>query len=181
MKCAGNWLKKAMMEACPNAMAMEHYPSLADINLPNVLNVFFVRNPLDWYSSYFAFRQSHGWEFANPDSGRELDRCFGKTFDEFIGKCLDRPPFLTYLYDQKMCGLADEVGRVENIASDLVWFLRLSGEPFDEEKLRSTPKQNVSALKPVWNKFLASAILKHEKEVVNKYYRGQYASLLPGV
>jgi hypothetical protein len=181
MKCAGTWLNNALKRACPNAISMDHYPSLEEINLPNLVNAFFVRNPLDWYKSYFTFRRDHGWEMNQPDSGRELDQCVADTFDGFIQKCLDREPYLTYLYEFKMQGLADLVGHVENLENDLVSFLKVSEEPFDEQLLRTTPKANVSVDKPKWNKRLALDILDHEHEVIERYYSHFYSSYLPRI
>ena len=172
MKCASQWLETIMKEVCPTAQMHESYSQLNSVDLPDRLNVFFVRHPLAWYASYWAYRERYGWvSGGDAVSGRELDAFRADTFDAFIENVLSSYPYLSYLYDFQMGGRADRVGTVENLRHDLMTFLLESKTPFEELAILGEPKVNVSDSLPLWNRGLAEKMLKHEKYVVQRWYR----------
>lgn len=165
-KCASQYLGKIMRIIDPTCLLFDHYPKLDDINLPDRLNVFFVRHPLDWYASYYAYRQRHGWAFGNSaNSGAELDNCYSETFDGFIDNCLKRPPYLTYLYDFLMAGRADNIGHVESIDQDLSRFLNIP-----KSKLPKIDRVNVSTNPPTWSDTYRSRLKVHESYIIDRWY-----------
>lgn len=101
----------------------------------------FVRNPLTWYQSMYAFLESGGWrhrQFPPADS-----------FADFMEAMLrDRPGYLSRTY-RRYAGV-NYLGRYESLADDLVTALRLAGEEFDEATLRATPPVNVAGQLPDW-------------------------------
>lgn len=172
MKCASQWLEAIIRQLDPLAEFHDSYAQLNSIDLPDRLNVFFVRHPLSWYASYWAYRERYGWaEGGNAVSGRELDAFKADSFDSFIENVLGSYPYLSYLYDFQMANRADRVGTVENLRSDLIKFLKESKTAFEELAILGEPKINSSDNLPVWNKGLADKMLKHEKYVVQRWYR----------
>ncbi len=172
MKCASQWLEAVMKEIEPTAEFHGQNAPLNQVDIPDRLNIFFVRHPLAWYASYWAYRERTGWaEGGNAVSGRELDAFKADNFDGFIENVLASYPYLSYLYDFHMAGRADRIGTVENIRYDLMKFLRESGTKFDEPVILGEPMVNTSNNLPIWNKGLADKILKFEKYVVSRWYR----------
>lgn len=101
----------------------------------------FVRNPLTWYQSMYAFQSQGNWvhgQFSSADS-----------FDAFMERMLiEHPGYVSKIY--RWYGDVDYIGRFESLADDLVTALRTAGETFDEAALRATPRQNVAASSAVW-------------------------------
>lgn len=151
-KTGGEWVKQAIRRAGIPARALspfgdhgpqdEHcYPEHVDTR--GKLTFTFVRNPLDWYASMWAFRMMHGWNNTHP-----LSVCQSDDFQQFLRKVLVRfPGFVSQLYESYAGpppGRLDFVGHQETLADDLIRALRLAGERFDPRIIRSTPLANVS-------------------------------------
>lgn len=104
----------------------------------------FVRNPLEWYRSYWAYKVFKGWDEENWFD----TKCANSLFPAFIDRMLDRQPG----YFEHVCfGLlgangegADRIGRQESLADDLVGFLSEAGETFNEVKIRNKEPGNVT-------------------------------------
>lgn len=106
----------------------------------------FVRRPVPWYTSYWAFRSRKG---ARRDENFPADGLWSDDFDQFVNNLLDAHPggFVSALYQYYTgpdCSGVDFVGRQESLADDLVRALTLAGESFDEEALRATGRCNRS-------------------------------------
>lgn len=106
----------------------------------------FVRDPLDWYKSYWAFRMTHGWR---PDVRTDMNfldlYCRSDDFETFICNIFKRYPngfigdlMLRYQFN------CDFVGRYENLREDLIKALRLASERFDPDFIRSYQVRNAS-------------------------------------
>ncbi len=176
-KCASQWIKAAMKVACPEAEIQPHSPTLEAINLPNRLNVFFVRHPLAWYKSYWIFRQVNGYarKVIQCAALRHLDRYIAprESFDDFIEKVLigqKAEPYLTTQYRFMMSDRCDRVGTVENLVPDLIDFLDEAEQPYLPTVLLDYPKINVAARKVDWNTDLAFKICLQEHEVIDRWY-----------
>lgn len=128
----------------------------------------FVRHPLSWYGSFWAFRMERGWR--NVDL---LESCLCVEFAGFIRKVLRRFPegHLSDRYESYVepPGTLDFVGRTENLAEDLVAALRRAGEEFDEAAIRSTPRLNATRLRPSYPPDLREAVLRAERRAVVRF------------
>ncbi len=108
----------------------------------------FVRHPLSWYRSYWAYRTERGWR-----PRFNLDRlCRSDDLVTFVRNAATRLPGMLTAHYEAYAGPETDpihfVGRQERLADDLVMALRLAGERFDEERLRATPPVNTTSIKP---------------------------------
>jgi hypothetical protein len=143
----------------------------------------FVRHPLGWYRSFWAYRVMLA-NFSPADDGAVFppDLCWVESgdratmFEQFVQRCLDMHPegWVTSLY-QCYLGL-DYVGRQEHLVDELVEALRRAGETFDEAALRATPRRNRAATMPRFQDQLALSaetverVLDCERWVIERYY-----------
>ena len=113
----------------------------------------FVRHPLSWYQSYWAYRMKNGWHRASPGEVAapirtvSLDAtCRDDDFERFVRNCLRRYPkgWVTHLYDHYTRGCTF-IGRQERLREDLLFALTLAGEPVNVEIARTYPAQNVAS------------------------------------
>lgn len=188
-KTAGYFVRKAFKDCkIPHfeiAGEHDHFPYLYKFKPKNFWkNKFiftFVRHPLSWYQSRWAFRVKHGWK-----AGHILDfHCASNDFEVFCNNVIAYKPtgWVTWEYsmyiDQcpKPC---DFIGKTENVVEDTITAFRLAGEKFSERIIRSIGIINDSNLdgKPssYWATYsdeLRNKILTVEADVVNKYYKSQ--------
>jgi hypothetical protein len=138
-KTAGTWAEGAMRRA---GVALERFapgphPQLSTMPPRGGRFTFsFVRDPLAWYRSLWSFRQrgaTEAWKRIGP--AIDLD------FPDFLAEMAERKGWLYDFYKLYVEGI-DFVGRKEHLADDLVTALRLAGQEFDEDKLRSFPARN---------------------------------------
>ena len=92
-------------------------------------------------------------------------------FETFIRNVIEKTPgYLSSSYELYTENpKVDFVGRTENVANDLVRFLRSAGEQFDEDKLRETPMINESVIRAVYPSGLDKEIMRLEKRACEKY------------
>jgi hypothetical protein len=123
----------------------------------------FVRHPLSWYRSYWAFRMQAQWR-VHPQQpitgwqtyGSVLDHeCRADDFAVWMENVLAYVPegFLSRILRIYTEGV-DFVGKVENFDQDFCRALTLAGETFDPKLIRSMPKRNATS-----EKFIAAATL----------------------
>ncbi len=159
-----------------------HFPEINRYQPPEFFKdkfIFsFVRHPLTWYQSRWAFRVKHGWKPQHP-----LDyNCTSNDFRTFIENTLRYKPsgWLTWecqsFIDQCPRPI-DFVGRVENIVDDTIKALTLAGEKFNVATVKSCPRINDSDMDGKSSKFwatydekLAKRVMAVESEVINRYY-----------
>lgn len=121
------------------------FPSQVDkAELKNRFVFTFVRDPLTWYQSRWAYSMETGW---NPEDMFDL-RCASNDFLTFIQNCISHYPkcgFVSRTYAFYTASPAhpfDFIGRQENLTEDLITALHMAGEEFDEEIVRSVPRVN---------------------------------------
>lgn len=106
----------------------------------------FVRHPLSWYRSLWAFHTHHGKDSGVVPGPRLQDN---PSFHEFIGRILrEGHPLQTVQLRDYTGGngkMLEAVGRQESLTDDLVRILREAGETFDEAAIRALPPVNVVA------------------------------------
>ncbi len=94
------------------------------------LQFCFVRHPLAWYKSWWAYRIRR----KRSDKRHYADKFHGESCDQFIRNVLDAHPggFVTELFQLYVGPEADQmdfIGRTENLVGDLKKALRLAGQP----------------------------------------------------
>lgn len=90
----------------------------------------FVRHPLNWYISWWAYRIRR----KESDKRHYADRFHDEILDKFINNMLDAHPngFVTELFQLYVGPQADQmdfVGRTENLVADLQHAMSLAGQP----------------------------------------------------
>ena len=170
-KTGGTWVHRAL-EASGIEMKpfiIQPHSTYLEEDIEDKYTFAFVRHPWAWYQSYWRFRTDTGWK----EKWWLDDNCRAETFEEFIGKVIDKGyPYLTEMYNNYTGEptILSFVGKQENLVEDLVHVLRHLNETFDEEKLRNTPRQNVSTIKlPPLDESLQTGIISLEKETMQKW------------
>lgn len=125
-----------------------------------LFSICFVRHPVNWVKSFWAFRVRTGY----LDMKFPLDRIWNDDLEKFVANILSEYPegFVTRLYQYYIGEKADRldfIGRQENLVDDLVQALTLAGEEFDEVTLRATGRKNAAASSP---RFAGLCLLSQE-------------------
>ncbi len=122
----------------------------------------FVRHPVDWLASQWAFvRRKCGNE--RTKTGFWALRCNSETFEEFVRRLLDihhasiaegiMLKHLNYIrqpdgsWREGPHGI-DFVGKTEHLVDDFIHALQWAGEQFDEKAVRAVPPVNVAGRLP---------------------------------
>lgn len=139
--------------------------------------ISFVRHPLTWYQSRWAFRVKHGWKPQHP-----LDfNCASNSFHQFVDNLLRYKPDGWFAWECRMfiggAPRIDFVGKCENLVNDTISALSLAGEKFSEKAIRSIPRVNDSDMdgksSKYWARYtptLARRVMAVEGEVISRYY-----------
>lgn len=187
-KCAGLFIRH-VFKVCGIAHyeigeQHSHFPYLLNFQPAEFYNnhyIFtFVRHPLTWYQSRWAFRVKHGWRAQHP-----LDyNCASNDFHVFIDNVLRYKPngwvtweYLNYI--DEVPKKIDFVGKMENLVEDTIFALRAAGERFSENAIRSIPRINDSDMDGHSSKYwatytpeLANRVMAVEHEIIRRYYHG---------
>lgn len=147
----------------------------------NRLSFCFIRHPVDWYKSFWAYRKKTGL----LDLEFPADKCWDEKFESFVLNVLEGYPdgFVTQLYQYYIgrdIDKIDYVGRQENLENDLVEVLYLAREIFDEKELRASKRLNIASTRKeikdllVLTKETIQKILQVENWVMDNFYRENY-------
>lgn len=189
-KTGGTWVKNAFRQADIQRYSLghrPHSPEPLEVNekfesARGMFSFVFIRNPCDWYKSFFCFRHlKKDWKPKDHKGFEPIDDCESENFGEFIENCTSRhPAWLTERFRPYMD--VDFIGKQENLVDDLVKALNAAGEFFDEELIRSVRPINQSASLPVsgttgnkygdraaWTPELRQLVYKSEKELFELY------------
>ncbi len=137
-KTGGTWirfaLRKAGVEWEDYGLQHLNYADSSSIH-PDSPRFTVLRDPFEWYASYWVMRQIEGWE-ANWILSYD---CKHDDFNNFVQVvCLKHPGFLTAVYSE-FAAPGVTVLRTETLRDDLIAYLHDAGEPFDEDVLRGIP------------------------------------------
>jgi hypothetical protein len=122
----------------------------------------FVRDPLDWYESWFRYmsqpsRRWRNWgdpgDVENWHPNAMLNGAGSADFNDFVRNVLARRPgFVTEMYGWYDRPQVNFVGRQEHLVDDLVKVLRKMDLAFDEDAIRRHKKVGVSPIpeKPIF-------------------------------
>jgi len=192
-KTGGTWFRHAMQASGIRYTEIgeqhNHFPLISDFMPPRFYDdkfIFtFVRHPLTWYQSRWAFRVQHGWHMDHPFDFN----CASNDFHDFLQRVLLFQPtgWLNYIYGLYIDNTPhqiDYVGRIETLVDDAVGILKTIGVRFDERKFRATPRVNESVLdgrtSGYWAKYtpeLLKRILDAEKTVLSRFYTHNFIDL----
>lgn len=175
----------------------EHFPLLLKMRsrkfFEDRLIYTFVRHPISWYQSRWAFRVKHGWQPKHP-----LDyNCASNDFHRFLNNVLRFKPdgWCTFLYDEYIKnepGMVKFVGRTEHLVDDFLKVMKLANHQIDEDQVRSLPRVNDSNMDNKGAKYWApysqelyNRVNAVEASVIQEYYHDleldptQYIGELP--
>jgi Tfp pilus assembly protein PilF len=129
----------------------------------------FVRNPVDWYRSYWSYRMERGWRPQYP-----LDRhCESDDFETFVRRAVTTlPGALGNIYTSYVGEPGAEVefvGRQESLAPDFARFLRLAGEDVDESVLLDESRVNETRVRPEFTEELKELITVSEWDTMERF------------
>lgn len=172
-KTGGNWVREALINSIKGGPVIcyypnnNHHPTVDDIPAEHKHKptFCFVRDPLDWYASYWRWRITEGWQYHQTHPF-DID-CADNDYSEFIRKVIQFHPGFSSRLQRSISCKCSIVGLFEYLTEDLVRCLKTVGEEFVEEEIHSTLPQNVS------NKSLyqmLSSVLKgivYEKERIH--------------
>ena len=120
----------------------------------NRFTFVFIRHPLSWYRSYWAYRMQVNWVIVHAKQpitgwqtfGSILDyECRAYHFETWLQNVLEFVPegFLSRIYRIYTEGV-DFVGKSESLNRDLCQALTLAGETFSPAEIGELPKRNVT-------------------------------------
>jgi hypothetical protein len=147
----------------------------ADVN--GRFSFCFVRNIIDWYESYWAYR------IKNNRISLDLPLdwyCWDIIFEKFVDNTMNyyRGGFLTTMYKLYVgenLDRVDFIGRQENLSDDLIKALHMAGADFDERIIRETGMKNKSSElvrdRLGLSKYTRDRLLDTESWVTNTFYK----------
>jgi hypothetical protein len=155
--------------------------------IENSFKFCFVRNPFQWYESYWRYACGVNWKCftLNKESKQALPRrnwhpnyilheCKNDDFNVFMENILQRYPgyvtsmFSLYTPPQEI----DFIGKTESLIDDLIYVLKKLDIKFDDNKIRNIPKINESYStieKPTWKGDIKEKIYYLEYPTLFRY------------
>jgi hypothetical protein len=155
-------------DARTNHWSLEHTRDYDDR-----FTIAFVRHPLDWWRSLWAYRMTSGW-----DPRRRVDAVARSDhFNTFIERVVEHLPGDFDALLARYIGPPSQpitfIGRYESLVDDLARALHDAGEPFDEAALRAFPPALVSDYErfpAFYRPELAAALARSERAVIERFY-----------
>ena len=138
--------------------------------------IAFVRHPLDWWRSYWAYRMRTGWVMESHVDAAAAS----EDFDEFIGAVVAHAPAGRRRTGRPRSPTPARpihfIGRHERLVDDLERGLTLAGARFDARALRAEPPHNASdkTLTAVrYTPALARELALAESLAIERFYPGK--------
>jgi hypothetical protein len=131
----------------------------------------FVRNPISWHRSYWAYR-------CSPDSKWDqrwnIDAdCSSEIFDQYVGKVTSLYPGFAASLFEKFTGPAQNpisyIGKQERLVEDLIELLTLWRERFSEQAIRAVAPLNATGPASVIGEDICRKIYFSEKDAFERY------------
>ncbi|WP_369260903.1 hypothetical protein [Streptomyces sp. R35] len=174
-KTGSTWIRKKIRELGiafedVGDPAMREHDLLADFDRSRYSIVgAFVRDPLEWYRSYWSYRMEKGWRPQYP-----LDEhCESDDFETFVRRAVTiLPGALGNIYTSYVGAPGEEIdfiGRQENLQEDFARFLELAGEEFDRAVLAEGSRINATKIRPDYPEELKELITLSEWETMGRF------------
>lgn len=177
-KTGGVWVESVLQEAGLVRGHLGHrHAKGPDINgstefQQRAISFTFVRHPLHWYQSYWAYKVREQWNDANNEFDSVVQ---SDSFIQFLDNVMSFfPGYFSGVVDRFTSGVTF-VGKQERLVPDLILALTLAGEDFDASVIRSKPPLNVSSqdaayrARCMYSPRLADQIMKMDRKVVAVY------------
>jgi len=174
-KTGGVWVEKTLMACVKGAKVLNIPDPHQGINCPGKekFTFAFVRHPLGWYRSYWAYKMTKGWDRKNYFD----EDCRSNHFDEFINAMLKHHPGRFSHVCKGFIGTQqdpiDFVGRFENLRSDLRKALELAGEELKRDTIDTAKPWNVSGAQfkeaAVYTQTQKQIIAIHDREIFERF------------
>lgn len=186
-KTGGMWVKRALevggVAYQEIGTTHEHFPQLLQKEEQSFFSqkfiYTFVRHPLTWYQSRWAFRIKHGWQLKHP-----LDyNAASNDFRIFVDNVLNYKPdgWCSWLFSQYIDTYPlpiHFIGKMENLVDDFLQVMLESGESINEDKVRAIEHINHSRMdnrgSSYWARYtyeLLDRVVTAEEYIINAYYR----------
>lgn len=144
----------------------------SDLNNTEVYDYFtfaFVRHPLSWYQSYWAYRMRMGWTDDVID-----EQCADDNFHKFMEKVIEYYPdgYISSYYERYV-GTGDStisyVGRLERINEDLPIALSLCGNSIENDICVGISKVNKRRWEAHYTRTLYKKIASMEESSIKRF------------
>jgi hypothetical protein len=140
---------------------------------PDCFRFCFVREPLDWYESWWRFMQGLDWKSWGDERdpyrwhpNSMLNGLGSRDFNTFVHNVnRKRPGYVTEMYGWYVRPGVGFVGKMERLQRDLLRAFRLMGLDVDASKIAAMPPLNESPChipKPEWDPELKRTTLRLE-------------------
>lgn len=121
----------------------------------------FIRNPIYWYASWWAFDKE-----ALPKT--ILNDLYDKDFDKFIDNVCEKAQGFLTNYFKQFTDLCDFVGETKTLKEDLIKAFELCGQKHDRGKILNTSRINAGEGLPQFiNEETKNKILNNEIDIFN--------------
>lgn len=140
--------------------------------------VSFIRHPLSWWTSFWRYRQSKGW-----DDNNEIDvQCKSENFNTFIENVIRlKPGACSRLFRRFIgaeCTQGHLVGTQEYLREDIAFLLQHFGFLEDASITKELQALNVSsASAPGLQEDLKERLLETERDIIHAFYTPEARSL----
>lgn len=133
----------------------------------NQFTFTFIRNPLNWYQSWWSHQYYHKRSFV---PGVKILANFNLFLKKFL---LEYPSHFTKLINKYVI-CADFIGKNENISYDLCTVLDLANEQYNKEKIlkiknERIPKRSKNIQKQKYTEEVFNLVIQSEKQIFHRF------------
>lgn len=149
---------------------------------PPPFSFCFVRNPINWYESWYKYITDpirKGRTFGSEIDIRYwhptaiLNNLVDEDFNIFVENVnKKRPGYVTELYGWFTLHKVNFIGKQENLVNDFIKVLKIMNINFDEDFIRNYPRQNESRKldkEIIWNKEILTKTILYEYSAFKRY------------
>lgn len=149
---------------------------------PRPFTFCFVRHPLDWYESFYLYKNQPSLQWERDGEENNFHRWHpnavlnglgeGRDFNTFVSAVMDRyPGYVSALFNHYTFRPVDFVGKQENLRQDLLTVLERTGCEVDETMILSKERVNRSeaSTRPVWDPAVRSRAVRLEAAAITRF------------
>lgn len=149
-----------------------HNPGIRE-KVKNLYSFAFVRHPIDWYKSYWAFQSQKDWRYQD----NAIAKCQDENFSNFIYKVYEQERSYLTRHFQDFCGenwdQLDFLGTQENIREDLKKVFHVLDISADNDFFQAKQRLKTDYAwkrKAVYSKKAKSQVLEMESNIIEHFY-----------
>ncbi len=158
-------------------------PELLELEADVLVNrtvITFVRHPLTWYQSMWAFRMKNGWQ----PTKHPLDyHCASNDFCTFVNRTLDWCPvgWVSWQHGEFVGQIPDNhqrfIGRYEDLVDDTLAALAMAGSPIARPRSVRVNSSDLAGMRShelaVYDETTKARVLSAEAELIAAYWGSQ--------